>query len=93
MGDLSNSHDGHFGFCPANSQLYRGSENWSQGERGITHFDSWQIGGDRLIDGPRQEDGTDFTSYAAGASPDIAVHDCRHVVVAGHADHLGARAD
>jgi hypothetical protein len=41
-GYLSNSHEGHFGFCPANSQLYRGSENWSQDERGITDFDAQQ---------------------------------------------------
>src|SRR5436305_4506328 len=53
----------------------------------------WQIARDRLIDDPFQEDGTDFLSYAAGASPRIPDHDCRGVVVAGHAGQLVARAD
>src|SRR5205823_11730559 len=54
---------------------------------------TWQTAGDRVIDGPRPEDGTDFSSYAAGASPDIPWYDCCGVVVAGHADHAAARAD
>src|ERR1700681_2534598 len=49
--------------------------------------------GDRLIDGPRPEDGTDFTSYAAGASPHIPECDWRRVVAAGHAYHAAAGAD
>src|SRR3954454_22371546 len=48
---------------------------------------------DQLIDGRRPEDGTDFFSYAAGASPRVTQCDCRGVVVAGHADYAGARAD
>ena len=89
-----NSHDGHFGFCPAKSQLYRvvvkppRRKAWD-----CAIACSWQTAGDRLIDGPRPEDGTDFSSHAAGASPGIPEHDCRRVVVAGHADHAGARAD
>src|ERR1700737_5086238 len=54
---------------------------------------SWQIAGDRLIDGPRPEDGTDFSSYATGPSAHVPGCDCCRVVVAGHAYHLGARAD
>jgi exo-beta-1,3-glucanase (GH17 family) len=38
------------------------------------------------------EDGTDFSSHATAASPDIAERDCHGVVVAGHAHHAGARA-
>ena len=47
----------------------------------------------RLIDDPSPEDGTDFSSHAAGASPDIARYNCRGVVVAGHTDPFGTRAD
>src|SRR2546421_4358355 len=54
---------------------------------------TWQTGGDRVIDGPRPEDGTDFSSYAAGASPFIARYDRGPLVVAGHADYPCARAD
>src|SRR6516164_4700574 len=49
--------------------------------------------GFRLIDDPSPEDGTDFSSHAAGASPDIARYNCRGVVVAGHTDPFGTRAD
>ena len=54
---------------------------------------SWQNAGEQVIDGPRPEDGTDLSSYAAGASPDIARNDRSIVVVAGHSDHACARAD
>src|SRR6188474_2769371 len=62
-------------------------------EAGLRLSCSWQEAGDKLIDGARPEDGTDFTSYAAGASPDIPECDCRGVVVAGHAYQSRARAD
>src|SRR5258708_36091235 len=68
-------------------------ENCRRTERGLPLGCSWQIAGDRLIDGPRPEDGTDFSSYAAGASPDIPEYDRSRVVVVGHADHARARAD
>jgi hypothetical protein len=48
---LTKSHDGHFGFCPAKSQLYRGSENSPQDERGITDFDSQQALGRSAVTG------------------------------------------
>src|SRR6185295_19451314 len=51
------------------------------------------MAGERVIDGPRPEDGTDFSSYAAGASPFIARYDRSPLVVAGHADYAGARPD
>src|SRR5206468_7049076 len=54
---------------------------------------SWQNANERVIDGPRPEDGTDFSSYAAGASPFIAWYDRGPLVVAGHADYARARAD
>src|SRR3954447_15436484 len=53
---------------------------------------SWQIAVDRLIERP-PEDGTDFSSYAVGASPDLAECDRGRMVVAGRADHAAARAD
>src|SRR6185437_15371296 len=88
--DIWTPHDGHLSFCPANSQLYRFEVKLGR----IFHASrSWQTAGDRLIDGPRPEDGTDFSSYAAGASSDIARSDCRDEVVAGHTDRIGARAD
>jgi hypothetical protein len=40
----------------------------------------------RSIEDPCPEDGTDFSSHAADASPDISRYDCRGVVVAGHTD-------
>ena len=90
----ADSHDGYFGFCPAKSQLYRRVVKSSQGTTAESVDPrSWQIAGDRLIDGPRPEDGTDFSSYAAGASPVIARHDRGRVVVARHADHACARPD
>ncbi len=93
-GRSADSHDGYFGFCPANSQLYRLVVKSSQGKTPrLVDPCSWQTAGDRLIDDSRPEDGTDFSSYAAGASPVIAMHDRRPVVVARHADHACARAD
>src|SRR5665647_1757564 len=88
------SHDGHFGFCPVKSQLYRavGKPEARRGRR-LRVSCSWQIAGDRLIDDPRPEDGTDFSSYAAGASPDISWCDCRGVVVAGRSHLAAARPD
>ena len=47
----------------------------------------------RLIDDPCPEDGTDFSSHAAGASSDIPGCGRRSVVVAGHTDQFGAGAD
>src|SRR5689334_24120008 len=47
---------------------------------------TWQTAGKTVIDEPRPEDGTDFSSYAAGALPHFLKRDCRGVVVAGHAD-------
>jgi hypothetical protein len=35
---LAKSHDRNFGFCPANSQLYRGSAKLSQDNHGIDRF-------------------------------------------------------
>src|SRR5437879_5808001 len=99
------SHAVYLVFCPANSQLYRFTVKPAATERRYCMharlraalidylIATWQTAGDRVIDGPRPEDGTDFSSYAAGASPDIPWYDCRGVVVAGHADHAGARAD
>src|SRR5580704_19281291 len=88
------SHDGHFGFCPAKSQLYRVVVKPAHGKSKSGRCSgSWQTACDRLSDGPRPEDGTDFSSYGTGASPDIAERDCCHVVVAGHTHHAGARAD
>src|SRR5882757_5442923 len=58
----------------------------------LTDSRSWQTGSDRLIDGP-PEDGTDFASYAAGASPHLTLSDRSRMVVACHADHACARAD
>src|ERR1700687_6092289 len=91
---LADSHDGHFGFCPVNTQLYRVVVK-ARAHAGLLLriACSWQMAGDRLIDDPRLEDGTDFSSYAAGTSPDISRCDCRGVVVAGHADYAVARAD
>src|SRR3954469_12110753 len=54
---------------------------------------TWQTAGKTVIDEPRPEDGTDFSSHAAGALPDFHWCDCRGVVVAGHADPFGARPD
>src|SRR3954468_3072888 len=54
---------------------------------------SWQIAAEPLSDGLRPEDGTDFSSHAAGASPVIARNDRSPVVVGGNADHARARAD
>jgi hypothetical protein len=51
------------------------------------------MAGDRLIDDPCPEDGTEISSHAAGASSHIPWYDCRGVVVAGHTDQFGARAD
>src|ERR1700760_3570515 len=53
-----------------------------------------------LADGAREanrrsalEGGTDFLAYATGASAHFAWCNCCRVVVAGDADHPGARAD
>ena len=88
------SHDVNFGFCPANSQLYRLTVKPPRRNAAIAcrrvpgrHFAGL---GRRPVSANRRsppEDGTDFSSYAAGASPDIPWCDCRGVVVAGHADH------
>src|SRR4029077_10314985 len=90
----ADSHAGYYEFCPAMSQLYRVVVKLpQQEEREYLNPRSWQTAGDRLIDGPRPEDGTDFSSYAAGASPVIVGYDRGRVVVAGHADHARARPD
>ena len=92
---LANSHDGHFGFCPANSQLYRVVVKPGALDRHprLRPSCSWQT---VPMTGERHsplEDGTDFVSHAAGASRRIPERDCRGVVVVGHAGRAGARAD
>src|SRR5438046_10554311 len=90
---LAESHDGHFGFCPATSQVYHVVVKAPASGHRLRRSRPWQMAADQLIDGRRPEDGTDFFSYAAGASPHVTQCDCRGLVVAGHADHAGARAD
>jgi hypothetical protein len=48
------SHDGHFGFCPANSQLYRAvvKARGLAGQAIAAVCGSWQTASDRLIDDP-----------------------------------------
>src|SRR5207253_9122279 len=84
----------NLGFCPANHNFIAvlvkpPAANWKL----LSQRCTWQTAGEALIDGPRPEDGTNFSSHAAGALPDFPWCDCRGVVVAGHADHPGARAD
>src|SRR5258705_8680340 len=90
---LTVSHDGYFGFCPAKSQLYRVVVKPPRQRLRLRTSCSWQMPGDRLIDDPRPEDGTDFSSYATAAFADILGCDCWRVVVARHAYHPGAGAD
>ena len=55
---------------------------------------TWQTRADRVIDGPRLEEKTDFLSYyTTGAVAHFIGCDCCRVVVAGHADRACARAD
>gem|GEM_PF-7001514 len=48
---------------------------------------------EQVIDEPRMEDGTNFSSCTPGAVADVVVCHCCGVVVAGHANNAGARAD
>jgi len=53
---------------------------------------TWQMAAEALSDGACREEGTDFFSYATGASRHFLDRNCGCVVVAGYADHPSARA-
>src|SRR5215469_16337079 len=92
---LAESDDGYFGFCPAKSQLYRFVVKPGLPPKAVwkNKCRSWQTAAKALIDDPVLGGGTDILTYATGASAHFAGCNCCHVVVAGDADHAGARAN